>query len=172
MIQQRRQRMGKTALMRDIVEGILSVGSVSTLTSWHSFWIKNTTMQICTPHYPKDVTSSCPDSPFMILPIRACRVLGEAFKGVLAGAMPWAALLVLETLKVFSAHCLFELLQKEKEQSPFPLELPWQCWCSEWCSECRVGPELPECKKHLWTSLTETVKDQVRRKDLFPVTLP
>lgn len=86
--------MGKSALMRDIVEGTLSMGSASTLTGWHSVWIKHTTMQICTLHHPEDVTSSCPNSTLMILSIRVCRVLGEAFKRVLAGAMPWAVLLV------------------------------------------------------------------------------
>lgn len=72
----------------------------------------------------------------------------------------------METLKAFSAHCLSELLQKEKEQSPFPLELPWQGW---WTCECRAGPELPFMQETVMDNLAETLKDQVRRKYLFPV---
>lgn len=113
--------MGKTALMRDIVEGTLTMGSVSTLTSWHSVGIKYTTMQICTLHYPKDVTSGCPDCTFMILHIRVCRVLGEAFKRVLAGAMPWAALLVFGNSKSLQCPRLVWPIAGREGTEPVPI---------------------------------------------------
>lgn len=159
--------MGKTALMRDIVEGTLSRSSVSTLTSWDSVWIKHTTMQICTLHYPKDFQLS--QLHFYDPPHQGV----QGFRRGIQESPGWSCALGCPpgVWKLWSSSvptaCLTCCRRRRNWAS--------SCWS---CPGGAGGPgsvELDQnyllCKKQLWTSLAETFKDQVRRKDLFPVTL-